>query len=117
MKALAFSMISVTFMSLVFTACGSKDDDKEETAVTSTYTYANTEAIIKENCATGGCHDAESSNKHLTTLAEVKANATEMAKRIKATDGTVMPQGKPTWKNTDDGKILLDWLAGGADLK
>jgi uncharacterized membrane protein len=118
MKALAWSLVSVTFMSLALTACGSKDDDKEEAAPTSTYTYeANTQKIINDNCATGGCHNAASPNNHLTTLQEVKDNATEMAKRIKATDGSVMPQGKPTWKNTDEAKILLDWLAGGADLK
>lgn len=119
MKALAWSFVSVTLMSLALTACGSKDDDKEEAAATSTYTYAaNTEDIINENCATSGCHNAGSVNKGLTTLAEVKAMGTaKMITRIKATDSSVMPQNDQAWKNTDEAKILLDWLAGGADLK
>ncbi|HET9236954.1 MAG TPA: hypothetical protein VFO10_06870 [Oligoflexus sp.] len=119
MKALAFSLISVSFMSLVLTACGSKDDE-EEAAPTSTYTYeANTQAIIDKNCATSDCHGKGNSarNTELTSLAQIKPVAAEMAKRIKATDSSVMPQDEPNFKNTDEGKILLDWLAGGADLK
>jgi hypothetical protein len=120
MKALALSFASVAFMSLVLnSSCGSKDDDKEETAATSTYTYtANTKTIIDANCIDGGCHNSGSVNKGLTTLAEVKAmGPSKMITRIQATDSSVMPQNDQSWKNTDDAKILLDWLAGGADLK
>jgi hypothetical protein len=120
MRALTWSVVSVAVMSLILnTACGSKDDDKEETAATSSYTYtANTKAIIDADCATSGCHNSGSVNKGLTTLAEVKAmGTTKMITRINATDSTVMPQNDQSWKNTDEAKILLDWLAGGADLK
>jgi hypothetical protein len=120
MKALAWSLASVALMSLVLnTACGSKDDDKEETAATSTYTYeANTKAIINANCIDSGCHNAGSPYKSLTTLDGVKTmGASNMIARINATDSSGMPKDKPEWKNTDDAKILLNWLAGGADLK
>lgn len=119
MKALAFSLISVSFMSLVLTACGSKDDDDEETAATSTYTYeANTKAIINANCIDSGCHNAGSANKGLTTLAEVKAvGASKILTRVQATDSSVMPQNDQNFKSSSDGKILIDWLTGGADLK
>jgi hypothetical protein len=118
MKALAFSLISVSLMSLVLTACG-KDDDEETAAATSTYTYADTASIINNSCSTSSCHGAANTvgNKKFTSIAEIKPYAAEMAKRIKATDSSVMPQNEPNFKNTDEGKILLDWLAGGADLK
>jgi hypothetical protein len=119
MKALAFSLISVSFMSLVLTACGSKDDDEETTAATSKYTYADTASIVNNSCATSSCHGAANTvgNKKFTSIAEIKPYAAEMIARINATDSSVMPQDEPNFKNTDNGKILLDWLAGGADLK
>lgn len=118
MKALAFSLISVSFMSLVLNACG-KDDDEEETAATSSYTYeANTKTIINASCATSGCHNSGSANKGLSTLAEIKAvGASKLLARVQATDSTVMPQNDQSFKSTDNGKILIDWLKGGADLK
>ncbi len=119
MKALAWTFASVAFVSLCLnTACGSKDDDDETTAATSTYTFADVDDILLSDCATSGCHNTGSVNKGLTTLAEVKTmGASKMITRIQATDSTVMPQNDQSYKNSADAKKLLDWLAGGADLK
>jgi hypothetical protein len=121
MKAFAFSFASVMLVSLALnTACGSKSDDSDEAAsTTSSYTYtADTKAIIDANCATSGCHAAGSVNKPMTTLAEIKTvTATKMITRLKADDSTRMPQNDTTFETSEDGVILLDWLAGGSDLK
>jgi len=121
MKALAWSFVSVAILSLALnTACGSKDDDDEAVvAATSTYTYAaDTKTIIDANCATSGCHAAGSANGPLTTLAQVKAvGTTKMITRIRADDSTRMPQNNTTFETSAEGVKLLDWLAGGADLK
>ncbi|HYX35243.1 MAG TPA: hypothetical protein VE954_19275 [Oligoflexus sp.] len=123
MRAFAFSFVSVTLVSLALnTACGSKSDDSDEVAATTTtssYTYtANTKAIIDANCTASGCHAAGSVNKPMTTLAEIKAvTAAKMITRIKADDSTRMPKNNTTFETSDAGVMLLDWLAGGSDLK
>ncbi|WP_141734759.1 hypothetical protein [Oligoflexus tunisiensis] len=119
MKALALTFVTVTFVSLgLSTACGSGSDE-DEAAATSSYTYvADTKAIIDGSCATTDCHAAGSVNKPMTTLDEIKAiGPTKMITRLKATDSTRMPQDDSTFETSEEGKILLDWLAGGADLK
>jgi uncharacterized membrane protein len=122
MKALALSFVTIALAGLTLnTACGSKSDDEEETsaATSSSYTYtADTKAIIDANCATSGCHAAGSVNKPMTTLAEIKVvTAIKMITRLRADDSTRMPQNDTTFETSEDGEILLDWLAGGADLK
>src|SRR4051812_32146592 len=105
MKAFAWSILSVTVVSLALnTACGSKSDDKEETTTkTTTYTYtADTQAIINENCATSGCHGANPTSIKLTTLAEITPRAATMAARIRATGISKMPQNVTTFETSED---------------
>ncbi len=119
-KIVTTALLCTSFSGLAFmTACGSKSDSKDTPAAstTSTYTYAaDTKAIIDTNCATAGCH-ANGTAAPLDTLARVKVAATAMTDRIKRTDGKIMPPSDKTFAASANGVKLLDWLAGGADLK
>jgi len=118
-KACSLSFWSTTFLALTFiNACGSKSDDKETTPVastTSTYLYADAAPIISANCFGSGCHNTTAAK--LTTLAEVKTAKASMITRINATNSTRMPPTGTTFVSSADGVKLLNWLAGGADLK
>lgn len=68
--------------------------------------YADVAPIIATNCMT--CHGSASTHVHLTTEAEVNV-ARERA--LAALQSGRMPFRRPTWKDTDDGKKLAQWLA------
>lgn len=109
-------------ISAVFLSAGCSDAKKDTPAASTTpvaYTYADTKVIIDTKCAS--CHAKHAS---YGTLAGIKAGIPSKLKdRITAT-GTgaglsYMPQADTTgaFQSTAEGKILIEWLTNGADLK
>ena len=106
--------------SLSLVSCGSKDDDKAvvpaaaTTTTTTTLKFADVETIIKTSCGTGtNCHVGT-----YDSVAEVKAAKSEISDRVNSTVANkVMPKDELDFKSTADGKKLIEWLAGGEDLK
>src|SRR5688572_9658858 len=63
--------------------------------------YAEAAPIIAEAC--GGCHQGK-----FDTLDKVKAKKDRMKMLIERGS---MPRQQPTWKDSDDGKLILKFLA------
>lgn len=118
----AWSFLSVSFVSLALSVgCGSKSDDKDEAASTTTsYTYvANTKAIIDANCSGSTCHSTGTTDSiPFANLTQVKAKKATILTRLQSTDATLrMPKDVTGFLDTEDGQILLEWIQLGSDLK
>lgn len=75
--------------------------------------YPDVKAIIDENCVV--CHAAGGPVDVLPfqTLDQIRGRAERMKAAL--ADGR-MPLGNPDFKNTSDGRLLLEWLSSGVDL-
>lgn len=98
------------------TSCGS--DKKENTAATTTApTYDSVKTIMDTTC--GGCHDSLKTLAGIKTSIPAKLAAAIKGEAYQGKTYPAMPSGdtKYAFRDSADGKKLLDWLANGSDLK
>ena len=103
--------------SVVLASCGSDEDD-EETATETSYTFdGNISAIINKSCiGATGCHGTAEGNGSVyqANRAEVVADATSIIDRIQratTASGFMPPTTSSQVLSSGDRQILLDYLA------
>lgn len=82
-------------------------------AQTTTLEYADVKPLIDANCGTCHAPGRPASFFPFTTFAEIKGNHEAM---LSAINDDYMPMGRPGFKDTPDGRRVVEWLAGGTDL-
>ncbi|TWW08669.1 hypothetical protein E3A20_22020 [Planctomyces bekefii] len=86
--------------------------DRQATPPATAPTFASVKDIIATKCAS--CHTAGNQSPALSTLPEIKANRALMQQMI---ESGKMPYSQPTWRTTDQGKKVIEWLKFGAEFQ
>jgi hypothetical protein len=75
-------------------------------------TFADVEPIVSANCATSGCHDGV----EMFSLKTREDFFKRKPRPMNAINRGSMPKDNPDFKDSDDGKKLLEWLMGNQDV-
>lgn len=81
--------------------------------------FADVKPILDASCA-AGCHGPNGSQSGVPfdDLNRVKLVRAEMHRRLTSEDpNVVMPKGNTSFKSTEDGKFLIEWLQQGSDVR
>lgn len=98
---------------------GTATEKNKDKAPAGPVTYdSKIKGIVASNCVSGGCHsetaDMESKKIQFGSLAKLKGLKQDIIPSVKS---GMMPKGRKTWKDEDDGKIFLKWMETSDELK